>query len=350
MDGNTPRQKVYKGFISRLMKIEKRGIVFEKDYRELRAIFLERIMPYLEKKHLAEITANLAGIGYYVGLGNENSRLCKELRKPVFTIANILLSIPAGVSGAGLDEAAVAGLEEAEDEFFPRLFKQAIKEALDNVLVNNSDYHLFNRGQYVKEKDGEYIIYTFIDGHPHGCKIMIGPFTGTAGSEILFRLYIPRYVQALGRGFDANAAELPYTEISGFADICMDKREMPLNISRPLKDSCLIELWQEDCYNDYTPSFSFDDRDSLTRYRRNYDEVAFILGQRAKYIFLHARLPIEGMPLNEYITRLREIDPLILYPAVPWELTESGDIMYREGFSGLHVPCRAEPPAFLKIR
>ena len=320
------RLKAYERFIRKLLKIEKQGIVPEKDYRQLRSIFLTQIMPHLEKKQAQEISTNLLSIGRYVGLGDENSRLRNELRTPAFAIANILM--PTLGSSAELDAAAIAELEKAEDEFFPRLFRQAIKEALDNVLVNNSDYHLFNRGQYAQEKDGEHIVFTFVDDHPRGCKLMIGPFTSEAGAEILFRLYIPRYVQTIGCGFDASKTEPPYGEISGFADIYVENREMPLSVSRPLRDSCLINLWQEDCYNDYTPSFSFDGSNTLERYRRNYAEVAFAVGQRVKYIFLHAYHPVGGLPLHEYIARLGKIDPFALYPSIPWELTATGDIVY----------------------
>jgi hypothetical protein len=34
------------------------------------------------------------------------------------------------------------------------------------------------------------------------------------------------------------------------------------------------------------------------------------------------------MYLYEYIARLEKIDPFSIYPEIPWELTESGDIVY----------------------
>ena len=318
--------QAYKRVVRILVKVEKQGIVFEKDYRQLRYLFSERIMPHLEREHLKEVAANLTAIGRCVGIGDENARLYDELKNPVSSTVNILMR--ALGFNVEPDETTITEMENAEDEFFPRLFRQAIKEALDNVLVNYSDFHLFNRGQYVKEKDGEYITFSFINDHPHGCKLMIGPFTNTPGAEILFRLHVPRYAQTAGLDFDADTAELNYSEVSGFADIYVENREMPLSISKPFKDSCLINLWQEDRYNDYIPSFSFEDAYALARYRRNYAEVASVLGQRVKYIFLHAYHPVGGMPLDRYIARLANIDPYALYPCVPWELTESGDIAY----------------------
>jgi hypothetical protein len=302
------------------LKIEEQGIVFEKDYRKLRALFHGSIMLYLKKESVQIIMANLITIGRCVGVGNENSRLREELHAPVLTIVNLLLR-DMGFDGK-LDENVIQELEKAEDDFFPRLFMQAIKEALDNVLVNHSDYCLLNRGEYVREKDGEYIIFSFINDHPHGCKIMIGPFNNEADAEIIFTLYVPRYIQIAVPQVSANNGD-----VNSYIDICVENREMPLSVSVPLKDSCLIELQQEDCYNDYIPSFSFNDPDSLAPYRRNYAEVAFAIGQRAKYIFLNAHISLEGMYLYEYIKRLEKIDPFAIYPATPWELNEDGDLV-----------------------
>jgi hypothetical protein len=301
------------------LKIEEQGIVFESDYRKLCTLFKGQIMLYMEKEYARSITANILTIGSYVGLGIENSQLREELRTPVIEIINMLMK-DMGL-GLELDTTIIEELERKENEFFPRLFRQAIKEALDNVLVNHSDYCLLNRGEYVQKKDGEYIVFSFINDHPHGCRIMIGPFTNEADTDIIFQLYVPRYIQIAVPELDAN------TETSSFVDVYVENREMPLSVSMPLRDSCLIELEQEDCYNDYIPSFSFDDPSSLAPYRSNYAEAAFALSQRAKYIFLHARIPLEGMHLYEYITRLKKIDPFAIYPSNPWELTEDGDIV-----------------------
>jgi hypothetical protein len=102
---------------------------------------------------------------------------------------------------------------------------------------------------------------------------------------------------------------------------------MPLSISRPLQDSCLIELQQEDSYKGYISSFSFG-MSSSAPYRCNYAEIAFVLGQRVKDIFLHAAISLEAMHLYEYITRLEKIDPFSIYPSDPWKLTEDGDIEF----------------------
>jgi hypothetical protein len=153
---------------------------------------------------------------------------------------------------------------------------------------------------------------------------MIGPFSSGTGAEILFRLYVPKYIPA------AIPALAPNKLDSSFAEIFVENREMPLSVSRPLRDICLVELEQEDSYNGYVPSFSFEDRDSLARWRRNYAEAAFALGQRAKYIFLHAYVPLKGMSIIEYIGRLEDIDPFVIYPSVPWELDENGDLVYTD--------------------
>jgi hypothetical protein len=324
----TLKLKPYKKFIKKLLKIEEQGIVLEMDYRKLRSLFQGQLMLYLDKEPVKKIAASLINIGRCVGLGNENSRLREELRTPVIEIVNVLMR-DMGLGGE-LDEALIEELEKAEDEFFPRLFRQALKEALDNVLVNYSDYCVLNRGEYVQARDGEYIVYPFINNHPRGCKVMIGPFTAANGAsdktddDILFALYVPRYVPM---AVPQLAANLDTSEMGNFVGLYVENREMPLSLSRPLKDSCLIELEQEDCYNDYIPSFSFDDRDSAP-FRRNYAEIAFALGQRAKYVFLHAHVPLEGMHLYEYIARLERIDPFAIYPGLPWELAESGDLVY----------------------
>jgi hypothetical protein len=148
---------------------------------------------------------------------------------------------------------------------------------------------------------------------------MIGPFTNKADVEILFQLYVPRYVQTAVSSLAANT-----NGIRNFIDIYVENREMPLSVSRQFKDLCLIELEQEDGFNDDIPSFSFEDRDSLSPWRRNYVEAAFALGQRAKYISHNAIVPLGGMRLREYIERLQKIDPLAIYPSSPWELDENG--------------------------
>jgi hypothetical protein len=182
------------------LKIEEQRIVFEKDYRKLRALFHGSIMLYLKKESVRIIMANLITIGRYVGIGNENSRLCEELRAPVLTIINLLLR-DMGFDGK-LNKNVIQELEKAEDDFFPRLFMQAIKEALDNFLVNHSDYCLLNRGENMYGKKTANI-FSFINDHPHGCKIMIGPFNNEAGVEIIlhcifrviFKLRFRRFLQ-----------------------------------------------------------------------------------------------------------------------------------------------------------
>ena len=304
-----------------MLEIEEQGLVREKDYRKLSSLYKGHIMLYMKKAQ--PIMDNLIAIGRCVGMGNENSRLRQELRTPVLAIINILMQDMG--FGEELNETIINEMEKCEDEFYPRLFKQAIKEALDNVLVNYNDYPLLNRCEFIQEKDGEYIIFSFINDHPQGCKILIGPFTKEVNAEIIFQLYVPRYIQTSVPQLAANAAGM---EITGFADICIDGREIPLSISMPLRDSCLIELEQEDCYNGYIPSFSFNDKESIAAFRRNYTEAAFAVGQRAKYIFLQARVSLEGMHLYEYISRLENIDPFSLYPCTPWKLDENGDMIF----------------------
>jgi hypothetical protein len=277
-------------------------------------------MLYLKKEYAKEIADNLITIGRLTGVGNENSRLWEELRTPVFTIINIMMRDMN--FGGELNDVIIHDMEKAEDEFFPQLFKQAIKEALDNVLVNYSDYCLFNRAEFVKEKDGEYIYYTFLNKFPKGCRIMIGPFTSTPNTEIFFQLYVPRYVQIAYPNF---AADKP--EINNIIDVYVQNRELPLSISMPLNNSCLIKLEQEDCYNGYIPSFSFNDKNSLAFCRRNYAEAAFALGQRVKYIFLNSFVLMEMTPIYEYISALESIEPYKLYPDVPWELSPEGDMI-----------------------
>jgi hypothetical protein len=317
----TLKLKPYRKFVRNLLEIEEQGIVFEKDYRELRDRYRGLILPYL--KDAGRIMDSLTAIGRCVGIGNENSRLQEELQKPVIAIINILME-NLGL-GDRLEETVIKELEKAEVEIFPRLFRQAIKEALDNVLVNHSDYCLLNRGDFVQERDGEYIVFSFINDHPQGCKIIIGPFSDKA-TEILFLLYVPRYIQVAVPELAANDREP-----DSLVDINIENREMPLSVSMPLKDSCLIELEQEDSYNGYISSFALGSGVRITSHRRNYVEVAFALGQRAKYIFLHACIPLEAMHLHTYIEKLQKIDPFRIYPSIPWELSRDGDIVYLEG-------------------
>ncbi|MDR0320266.1 MAG: hypothetical protein LBI28_02055, partial [Treponema sp.] len=176
---------------------------------------------------------------------------------------------------------------------------------------------------YEQKKDGEYIVFPFLNNYPYGCKIMIGPFINKKDAEILFQLYVPRYV------YKADSfSSIDTTERDNIVPLLLSGREMPLSVSLPLNDSCLIKLEQEDCYNAYIPSFSFDDRDSCAPYRRNYAEIAFALGQRAKYVFLHAMIFQQAKLLHERITELEKIDPAAIYPSDPWKLDESGDLVF----------------------
>jgi hypothetical protein len=340
----TLKIKPYKKFIKKLLEIEDQGLVSENHYRELRALFQGQIMPYMKKENAEVIAENLIAVGRCVGVGNENSRLHEELRVPVLEIVNILMRNMG--FGEEPDETIIEDLEKAEDEFFPRIFRQAVKEALDNVLVNHSDYCLLNRGEYERKEDGEYIVFHFLDKCPYGCKIMIGPFTDKPDAKILFRLCVPRYVHKIDEIFvDVLERECRYrtpgkdrsmtflftdnAEWGNFIPLVINHREMPLSVSNPLEDSCLIELEQEDCYNGRILSFSFDDRDSFAPYRRNYVEVAFALGQRVKYIFLHARIPFEPFfLLPEYIADLQKIEPGDYQPDYEWKLDEkSGEFV-----------------------
>jgi hypothetical protein len=316
----TLKIKPYRKFIKRLLEIEDQGLVTEHQYREVRTLFQEWIMPYMKKENAEPIAEGLIAIAYCVGKGNESSRDREELRTPVFKIVNILMHDMG--FGGDLNEAIISRLDKEEDFIFVRLFRQAIKENLDNVLVNHSDFCLLNRGVYIEDDDDEYIVFYFINQHPRGCKIMIGPFSRNWHAEILFRLYVPRYIPT------AVPELATSTEISNFPDIYIDGREMPLSLTMPLADSCLIELEQEDCFNGYVFSFSFGNRVIIDNYRHNYAEVAFALGQRAKYIFSKARVPFEGMFLHKYIEKLQKIEPFRIYPDFPAVLDEkSGEFV-----------------------
>jgi hypothetical protein len=340
----TLKLKPYKKFIKKLLKIEDQGIVPENQYRELRALFQGQIMPYMKKERAKKIAKNLIAVGRCVGMGNENSRLREELRVPVLATVNILMGDMG--FGGDLNEAIINDLEKAEDAFFPGLFRQAVKEALDNVLVNHSDHCLLNRGKYERKEDGEYIVFPFLNKHPPGCKIMIGPFINKQDAAIHFQLCVPRYVHKIDELFVSVSEKacrnrtpgkdrsMTFTftdnaELGNFMPLIINDREMPLSVTWPLNDSCLIELEQEDCYNGYIYSFSFDDRDSFAPYRRNYVDVAFALGQRAKYIFLHARIPFEPFFfLHEYIADLQKIDPEDYRPDYAWKVDEkSGEFV-----------------------
>ncbi|MDR0319904.1 MAG: hypothetical protein LBI28_00230, partial [Treponema sp.] len=128
----TLKLKPYKKFIKALLKIEDQGLVFEKDYRKLRALFQGRIALYMNKECARAIIAHLMAIGRCVGRGNESSRLREELRTPVLAIVSLLMEHMG--FGGKLDKTLIEELEKAEDAFFPQLFREAIKEALDNVL------------------------------------------------------------------------------------------------------------------------------------------------------------------------------------------------------------------------
>jgi hypothetical protein len=153
---------------------------------------------------------------------------------------------------------------------------------------------------------------------------MIGPFANNNKSlvEIFFRLYVPSYIRKAAPEFSVPM------EISSFADICIDGRGMPLSISIPLEDSCLIELEQEDSYNGNIFSLSLTDRTFLDVYRHNYADVAFAIGQRAKYFFSKAYIPLDGTPLHKYIEKLQRIEPFRIYSDFPGvEVTESGEFV-----------------------
>jgi hypothetical protein len=322
----TLKVKPYKKFIKALLKIEEQGLVPEKSYRKIRSLFQGQSALYLKQECAEAISTHLMAIGRCVGRGNENSRLGEELRPPVLAIINVLMDNMG--FGGKLDETVIEEMEKEEDAFFPQLFRQAIKEALDNVLVNYSDYCLFNRGEYEKKEDGEYLVFPLInDRPPYGCKIMIGPFTNKKDTKILLQMYVPQYIHEeiadmllsprMEKELDDRSYRSDrvvrlssYMKEEGWGDfmrIFVDGQGMPVSVSIPLDDSCLIKLELEDCYNAYIPSFSFDDRDSCAAYRRNYTEIAFVLGQRVKYNFLEAWVFPGLIHIYDYIAGLRDI-------------------------------------------
>jgi hypothetical protein len=190
-------------------------------------------------------------------------------------------------------------------------------------------------------------VFSFINDHPHGCGIMIGPFTNKPKANILFQLFIPQYVhKGINNTLSLSESETEFDNHSYrrhsvrlLSSYIVEERyrktmidmvqgwEVPINISCPLNDSRLIELEQEDCYNAYIPSFSFDDRDSCAPYRRNYAEIAFALGQRVKYMYLHDMVAPEPKYLPEYIAGLAEMRGLYPYSSSPLVMDENGDLV-----------------------
>jgi hypothetical protein len=311
------KMPLFQNYINTTWEIWEKAEITAKKYRKMTKLFYHKIMLYLPKKSMEIISTNLLDLGDCIG--KEKKEIYSKLADCTFSIINELV-MNIGLGGK-VDKDVHSRMEE---KIYQLLFKPIVKEALDNVLVNYSDYCLLNRGEYEKREDGEYLAFPFINNHPCGCKIMIGPFTSKPNTDILFQLYVPRYIPIAVPDLSVTNGE-----INSYVDLNVEEREMPLSVSRPLKDSHLIELEQEDCYNDYIPSFSFNDRNS-SPYCRNYTEIAFALGQRAKYIFLNAGVRLEGMYLYDYVDRLEKIDPHALYPSFPWKLDESGDLLPEE--------------------
>ena len=301
----------YRKYIQKLLKIDKQGFVLEKDYRELSTLFKERIMLYPGKKYPEMIADNLIAIGNCVGLKEQDLKNSERLQEPVSAIINILTK-DLGLGGQ-LDDEILVKLEKSENELFPRLFRQAIKEILDNVLVNHSDYDLLNRGEFVKKKDGEYIIFPFINKYPYGCKLMVGPFCDKPDTDILFLLFVPRYLK------EANPYRLLSTTMSiNLIDFYIFDSDMPMSVSQPMRDSWLIELEIEDCDNSPVKSFSFEDQTTFDKYHQNYPDISFSIGQRVKYIYLHARLYDIDKPLYRYIADLQKMDECTICSSFPW--------------------------------
>jgi hypothetical protein len=276
-------------------------------------------MLYVNKETSGKIAAKLINIGEWAGADMDMAGIREKLRPPIFGIVNILIK-ELGLGGE-LDEKTIDEFENLETKIFPRLFRQAVLEKLDNVLVKHSDCKLLNPGYFSKEAQGEYIVFEFMDDHPRGCMIKIGPFTGE-DSKIYFELRVPKYLE----DYDPYRCGKEPNYVN-YIQLVIEEWDYPLNLNKPLENSYIREKDFKNFYNEYIDSFSFDAPDTVSRLRRSYRDIAFSLGQRAKFIFEYARTICGNVPLTVFIERLAAIDKVGLYEE-PWELDEDGERVY----------------------
>jgi hypothetical protein len=313
------KYSLFQRYINRLLKIRDRNTLSAGEYAELTDCFRQRLALYLRVGKQKKIAAALRELGAFIDADRAGNRA--EFHNAIFSIINALLR------DLGLQGRMDGGIQNDFDiPLFRKLFRRTVLEKLNNVLVIYTDEHLLNPGYYSRAADGEYIVFDFIDRFPYGCKVMIGPFA-EGREELRFSLYVPRYIDsAAGYRRDLDSNYILF---------------LPNSISKPLDESYRLNYDIDDVWDYYIDPFSFDNQESLVRYRFSYRDLAWSLGQRAKYIYDNAYTGSDcALPI--FIKALEDLDPSALYPSTPWELNEEG---YMEPAASLFPRQSSSEPA-----
>jgi hypothetical protein len=310
------KYSLFQRYINKLLKIRDRNTLSAGEYAELTAFFYQRLALYLGVGKQKKIAAALRKLGDF--FGRDQTGNYPEFHNAIFTIINVLLR-DLGLKGRMDGDVQ----NDFDVSLFQQLFRQTVLEKLNNVLVIHSDEHLLSPGYFSREADGEYIVFDFIDQIPYGCKVMIGPFE-EGREELRFSLYVPRYVK--------EARSYRMAQTSNYILF------LPDSISKPLDEFYRLEYEIDDVWDYYVRPFSFDNQESIMRYRFTYRDMAYSIGQRAKYIYDNAYTGSD-LALPVLIKRLEELEPASLYPSSPWELSKEGDIV----LCGLGEPFRFSP-------
>jgi hypothetical protein len=277
------KSKISHEFIDDLWNVlEKQKITLE-EYEQLRKKFSVRLMIYLKEKANRSIANYLKNIGKFV---DDTGKTYEDLKENIFGIINIL-SGEINLGGK-LDIEIDKSLEEP---IFPRLFKRAILNELNNSLQSIE----LSEGKFCKEDDlisdgewgGEYVCFDF--RRFKGCKLLIGSFSKYCPhAGIWMLLFIDKSIHSIDKFRYNDEEEFRFCEFSKYLiEIWAtggDEGEWA-GLVKPYTDN---EKYMALDNFEVPPGDGWlflDEPFTIEPYRHNYQEVARIIGKRADYWF-----------------------------------------------------------------
>ena len=277
------KSKIFHEYIDELWNVLEKQKVTVEEYGELRKKFSVRLMIYLKEKASRSIAIYLKNIGKFV---DDPDKTYEDLKENIFGIINILSD---EINLGGKIDIVID--KDLEEPIFPIKFKQVILNELNNALQSIE----LTKGKFCKEDElisdgewgGEYVCFDF--HRFKGCKLLIGSFSEYcphAGIWIL--LFIDKSIHSIDKFRYNDEKEDRFCEFSKYlVEILKDGGKEGEWVG-------LIELEPSD-NEEYMALGDFDvppggwlfldDHDSIEPYRHNYQEVARIIGKRAKYWF-----------------------------------------------------------------
>jgi len=275
------RSKLFHKYIDYLWEIlDKQGLDVE-DYDILRKDFFVKLTLYLNQKNINLIADYLYKIGEFV---NDKKNNYEYLKKNIFEIINILSN---SINLGGKVNIEID--RNLEEPIYPKLFKQAILNEINNSISLSSMFIYLNKGKYIKEDElindgkwgGEYICFDFRQFK--GCKLLIGSFSKYCPyGSIWMMLYIEKNINSVDL-FRYNNDDYRPSEFDKYViGIWPVDKDNWVELTRDYNIEKYKQLGEFNPPPDNMWLF-LDDTESLKLYRKNYRDVARIIGERASY-------------------------------------------------------------------